>query len=142
MMIKSPEGRLIAILRFFVIIIILIIILIIIIKVFRLNGRPYCYSSVSFSLLLLFFFFLTRFLQHALTDFHEIFRHGVYWSIKIENNFSCDDVTSGPRYWRFSDFEGVILWRYLLGNDSRYLLQIFTNDRQRTEVYTLWSTSL
>ena len=30
----------------------------IIIKVFRLNGRPYCYSSVSFSLLLFFFILL------------------------------------------------------------------------------------
>ena len=108
---------------------------ILIIKVFRLNGRPYCYSSVSFSLLLLlFFFFLTRFLQNAWTDFHEIFRDGVYWSSKIENNFSCDDVTSGPRYWRFSDFEGVILWRYLHRNDSRYLLQIFTDNRQKIEV--------
>ena len=28
------------------------------IKVFRLNGRPYCYSSVSFSLLLFFFILL------------------------------------------------------------------------------------
>ena len=28
------------------------------IKVFRLNGRPYCYSTVSFSLLLLFFILL------------------------------------------------------------------------------------
>ena len=35
--------------------------LVIIIKVFRLNGRPYCYSSVSFSLLLLLFFFLLDF---------------------------------------------------------------------------------
>ena len=88
------------------------------IKVFRLNGRPYCYSSVSFSLLLLrssvsngrpycyssvsfssyYFFFLTPFLQNAWTDFHEIFRDCVYWSRKTENNFSCDDVTSGPRY--------------------------------------------
>ena len=89
-----------------------------------------------------YYFFLTRFLQNAWTDFHEIFRDGVYWSRKTENNFSCDDVTSGPSYWRFSDFEGVILWRYLLRNDSRYLLQIFTDDRQRSEVYTLWSISL
>jgi len=89
----------------------------IIIKVFRFNGRPYCYSSVSFSLLrssvsngrpycyssvsfslLLFFFFLTRFLQNAWTDFHEIFRDGVYWSSLDKNNFSCDDVTSGLSY--------------------------------------------
>ena len=31
---------------------------VILVKVFRLNGRPYCYSSVSFSLLLLLFFFI------------------------------------------------------------------------------------
>ena len=65
--------------------------------VFRFNGRPYCYSSASFSLLLLFFF-LTRFLQNAWSDFHEILRDGVYLFRKTENNFSCDDVTSGPRY--------------------------------------------
>ena len=70
--------------------------LVIIIKVFRFNGRPYCYSSVSFSYY--YFFFLTSFLQNAWTDFHEIFRDGVYWSKKTENNFSCDDVTSGSRY--------------------------------------------
>ena len=64
-----------------------------VIKVFRLNRRPYCYSSVSFSLLLLFFF-LTRFLQNAWTDFHEIFRDGVYWSRKTENNFCV--MTSLP----------------------------------------------
>ena len=33
-------------------------ILLVFIKVFRLNGRPYCYSSVSFSLLLFFFILL------------------------------------------------------------------------------------
>ena len=95
-----------------------------------------------FFLYIIIFFFLTRFLQNAWTDFHEIFRDGVYWSRKTENNFSCDDVTSGPRYWQFSNFQGFILFRYLLRNDSRYLLQIFTDDRQRTEVYKLWSTSL
>ena len=110
------------------------------IKVFCLNGRPYCYSSFSFSFIL--FFFLSRFLKNAWTDFHEIFRDGVYWSRKTENNFSCDDVTSGPRYWRFSNFQGVILFRDLLRNDSRYLLQIFTDDRQRAEVCIVWVSSL
>ena len=100
------------------------------------NGRPYCYSSVSFSLLLLLFLFLTRFLKNAWMDFYEIFRDGVYWSRKIENNFSCDDVTSGLKYWRFSDFKGLILCRNDLRNYSRHILQIFTDDRQRAEVYT------
>ena len=95
------------------------------------NGRPYCYSSVSFSLL---FFFLTRFFQNAWTDFHEIFRDGIYWSRNTENNFSCDDVTSGLSYWRFPDFDGVILWRYLLRNESTLPLQIFTDDTQKIEV--------
>ena len=97
------------------------------------DGRPTRCSATRSCLV---FFFLTRFLQNALTDFHEIFRDGVYWSRKTENIFSCDDVISGLRYWRFSDFEGVILWRYLLRNDSRYL-QIFTDDRQRPKVYKL-----
>ena len=106
------------------------------------NGRPYCYSSVSFSLLLLLFLFLTRFLQNVWTDLHEIFRDSVYWSRKTENNFSCDDVTSGRRYWRFSDFEVVILCTKDLQNDSRYLLQIFMKDRRRTEVYPYCVSSL
>ena len=83
-----------------------------------------------------YFFFLTRFLQNAWTDFHEIFRDGVYWSRKTENNFSCDDVTSGPRYRRFSDFQGVFLFRDFLRNDLRYLLPIFTDDRLMVEVCT------
>ena len=62
------------------------------IKVFCLNGRPYCYSSFSFSFIL--FFFLSRFLKNAWTDFHEIFRDGVYWSRKTENNFRV--MTSLP----------------------------------------------
>ena len=88
-----------------------------------------------------FFFFaiiiilyLTRFLLNAWTAFHEIFRDGVNWSRKTANNFLCDDVTSGPRNWRFSDFMGVIFWRYLLRNDWRYLLQIFTDDKQKFEI--------
>ena len=118
------------------------LVIIIIIKVFRFNGRPYCYSSVSFSLLLLFFFFLTRFLQNAWTVFHEIFRDCVYSSKKTENNFWCDDVTSGPRYWGFSNFQGVILLRDLLRNDTSYLIQILREDRKRSEVCIFWVSSL
>ena len=100
----------------------------IIIKVFRFQGKTFYWfcclfllslsSSVSNVSLLLFFDFLfftilhilylTRFLKNARTDFHDIFMDGVNWSRKTENNFACDDVTSGPRIWRFSDFEGVI----------------------------------
>ena len=73
------------------------------------NGKPYCYSSVSFSLLLLFFF-VTRFLQNAWTDFHEIFRDGVSWPRKTKNNFSCDDITSVLRFDNFLILRVVILW--------------------------------
>ena len=60
-----------------------------------------------FGFFFLYIFFLTRFLQNAWTDFHDIFRDGVYWSRKTEKYFLCDDVTSGPRYWRFSNFQGA-----------------------------------
>ena len=36
----------------------------------------------------------------------------------------------------FYNFQGVILYIDLLRNDSRYLLQIFTDDRQRALVCT------
>ena len=45
-----------------------------------------------------YFFFLTRELKNAWTDFHEIFRDGVYWSSLDKKKFSCADVTSGLRY--------------------------------------------
>ena len=94
----------------------------------QLDGRP-TRCSATRSCLVIIIFFLTRFLQNAWTDFHEIFRDGVCWSSLAETNFSSHDVTSGPSYRRFSDFQGVILFRDLLRNDSRYLLQIFTDDR-------------
>ena len=108
-----------------------------VIRVFRgqSDGRPTrCSATRSCLVLIIIFLLLTPFLKNAWTDFHEIFRDGVYWSRKTENNFSYDDVTSGPRYSRFSDFRGVILFRDLLRNDSRYLLQIFTDGRQKIEV--------
>ena len=93
-------------------------------------------------LVIIIILFLTRFLQNAWTDFHEIFRNGVYWSSLAETNFLSHDVTSGPSYRRFSNFQGVFLFRDLLRNDSRYLLQIFTDDRQRPEVCTFRVSSL
>ena len=112
-----------------------------IIKVFRFQ-RKTLLLFFGFFFFIILFFFLTRFLQNAWTDFHEIFRDSVYWSRKIENNFSCDGVTSGWRYWRFSDFQSLILCSNDLRNYTRYLLQIFTEDRQKTEVYKKWVSSL
>ena len=110
-------------------------------KVFRFQRKTLLLFFGFFFFIIIISFFLTRFLRNAWTDFHEIFRDGVYWSSLAEISFSSDDVTSGRRYWRFSDFEGVILWRIDLRNDWRYLLQIFTDDRQRTELYSMWSAS-
>ena len=86
-------------------------------------GYPYCYSSISFSYRYYWvFFLLTRFLKNG----YEILRDGAYLPGMAENDFSSDNITSGPIYWRFSDLEGVVMFRDLLWNDSRYLLQIFT----------------
>ena len=69
------------------------------VKVFRFQRKTLLlFFGFFFFTIIIIFFFLTRFLQNALKDFHEIFRDGVYWSEKTENNFSCDDVNSGPRY--------------------------------------------
>ena len=99
-------------------------------------------ATRSCLVIIIIIFFLTRFLRNAWTDFPEIFRDGVCWSSLAETNFSSHDVTSGRRYWRFSDFEVVILCTKDLQNYSRYLLQIFTEDRRRTEVYPYWVSSL
>ena len=112
----------------------------VIIKVFRFQRKTlllffgFFFFIIIIIIIIIIFLLLTPFLKNAWTDFHEIFRDGVYWSRKTENNFSCDDVTSGPRNRRFSDFQGVVLFRDLLRNDSRYLLQIFTDGRQKIEV--------
>ena len=70
------------------------------------------------------------------------FQGGVYLSGMAEANFWCDYVTFDPRYWRFSDFQGVVLYRDLLWNDSRYNLQIFRDDKQMAAVCTYWVSSL
>ena len=113
-----------------------------IIKVFRFQRKTLLLFFGLFFFIIIISFFLTRFLRNVWTDFHEIFRDGVYWFSLAEISFSSDDVTSGPRYWRFPDFEVVILWRIHLRNDSRYLFQIYMDDRQRTELYSMWSASL
>ena len=112
------------------------IIIIIIIKVFRFQRKTLLlfFGFFFFIIIIIIFLLLTPFLKNAWMDFHEIFREGEHWFRKTENNFSCDDVTSGPRNRRFSDFQGVILFRYLLRNDSRYLFQNFTDGRQKIEV--------
>ena len=105
----------------------LLILLSFLTKVFRLNGRPYCYSSVSFSLLLLllrssvsngrpycfclvsfsllFFFFLPflfrGFLQKASIDFHEIFTHDTLWENAIILFLFW---WRHFRFWKFDDF--------------------------------------
>ena len=38
-------------------------------------------------IIIIIFLFLTPFLENAWTDFHEIFRDGVYWSSLAENIF-------------------------------------------------------
>ena len=113
-----------------------------ILKRSKIRRKTYSLLATRSFLNIINFLFLTPFLKNALTDFHEILKVGVYWSIKNETTFWCDDDTSGPRYWRFSDFQGVILFRNLLRNHSRYLLQIFTDDWQRVEVCTFWVSKL
>ena len=119
--------------------------LIFIIKVFRFNGRPYCYSSVSFSLLrssvsngrpycyssvsfsYYYFFFLTVFVprisRKRLDRFSWNF-HTWYLMIKCYYTFFCfDDVTSG--------FEiSTILW-FLIG----HFVQIVSPKRVKIDIW-------
>ena len=108
-------------------------------KVFRLDERPYCYFSSTFPEFIFFSYSLS---PKRLDGFSWNFQGGVYLSGMAEANFWCDYVTFDPRYWRFSDFQGVVLYRDLLWNDSRYNLQIFRDDKQMAEVCTCWVSSL
>ena len=116
---------------------------IVVFKVLRLNGRPYCYSSVSFSLLLLLFFFILLDFSQTPGRIFMKFSGMVY--IGLERPKIIFRVMTSLPAWNIDDFlilRVVILWRYLLRNDSRYLFQIFTDDRQRFEVYSTRSTSV
>ena len=66
----------------------------IIIKVFRFQRKTLLLFFGFFIFFFFFFFFLTPFLLNAWTDFHEIFRDGVYWYRKTEINFR--EMTSLP----------------------------------------------
>ena len=69
-------------------------------------------STEDLTVILRFLFlYIIIFFSYSISP---IFRDGVYWSRKTENNFSCDDVSSSPRYWRISYFQGVVLLRDLL----------------------------
>ena len=80
---------------------------------FPTEGRPYSYSSVSFSNINIFF--LTRFLQKAWRTFHEIFSDGAYIPRMVEKKSQV--MTSLP----------------VRDIDLRYLFQILTIDRQKAK---------
>ena len=77
------------------------------------EGRPYFNSSVSFSNI--YIYFLTRFLQKARRDFHEIFSDGAYLLRMVEKKSQV--MTSLP----------------VQDIDFRYLLQILKNFRQKAK---------
>ena len=101
-------------------------------KVFRFNGRPYCYSSVSFSSY--YFFFLLHFSKTPGRIFMK-FSGMVYIALerpkiifRVMMSLPVRDIND------FLIFRVLILFRHLLRNVSRYLLQIFTDSIQKIEV--------
>ena len=69
------------------------------------NGRPYCFRSVSFSLLLFFLPILcTRFLENDSPDFHQTFKSDRYLSEPCRKFSSLMTSLPVARYGRFSDF--------------------------------------
>ena len=92
------------------------------IKVFHLNSRLSWYSSISVSFFInYYYYFLFAFSTTPVGIFMKIL--GMVHSCP-EGIFLSEDVNSGPRYWRFSYFEGVIWFRDFLRINSKYFLQI------------------